>query len=86
MPRDDGGQSGQRQCRCFDRRSGRAPDASELYTAHFLGADGAAKFLSALSTNPDQSAAGLCPARRRQTVRFFTTMPETRAALARSWP
>lgn len=40
---------------------GRAPDASELYTAHFLGADGAAKFLSALSTNPDQSAAGLLP-------------------------
>lgn len=40
---------------------GRAPDASELYTAHFLGADGAAKFLSALTTNPDQSAAGLLP-------------------------
>ena len=40
---------------------GRAPDASELYVAHFLGADGAAKFLSALSTSPDQSAAGLLP-------------------------
>ncbi|NOW47598.1 hypothetical protein FHW96_003778 [Novosphingobium sp. SG751A] len=40
---------------------GRAPDASELYVAHFLGADGAAKFLSALSTSPDQSAAGILP-------------------------
>lgn len=40
---------------------GRAPDASELYVAHFLGADGAAKFLSALGTNPDQPAAGLLP-------------------------
>jgi len=40
---------------------GRTPDASELYTAHFLGADGAGKFLSALGTNPDQSAAALLP-------------------------
>jgi len=40
---------------------GRTPDASELYVAHFLGADGAAKFLSALSVSPDQSAAGLLP-------------------------
>lgn len=40
---------------------GRAPDASELYVAHFLGADGAAKFLSALGANPDQPAAGLLP-------------------------
>ena len=40
---------------------GRAPDASELYVAHFLGADGAAKFLSALSSGPDQPAAALLP-------------------------
>ncbi|WJS99600.1 transglycosylase SLT domain-containing protein [Novosphingobium humi] len=40
---------------------GRAPDASELYVAHFLGADGAAKFLSALGSSPDQPAAGLLP-------------------------
>ena len=40
---------------------GRTPDASELYLAHFLGADGAGKFLTALASNPDQSAAALLP-------------------------
>lgn len=40
---------------------GREPDAAELYLAHFLGAGGAGKFLTALATNPDQSAAALLP-------------------------
>ena len=40
---------------------GRQPDASELYLAHFLGIEGAGKFLAALSTNPDQPAAALLP-------------------------
>lgn len=40
---------------------GREPDAAELYMAHFLGADGAAKFLSALQSNPAQSAAAILP-------------------------
>ena len=40
---------------------GRAPDASELYLAHFLGPDGATKFLAGLSTDPSQSAAALLP-------------------------
>lgn len=40
---------------------GRQPTPSELYLAHFLGVDGATKFLSALSTDPSQSAAGLLP-------------------------
>jgi hypothetical protein len=40
---------------------GREPDASELYLAHFLGAEGAGLFLGALSTNPAQSAAALLP-------------------------
>ena len=40
---------------------GREPDAAELYLAHFLGGDGASKFLSALSANPGQSAAALFP-------------------------
>ena len=40
---------------------GRDPDASELYLAHFLGAEGAGRFLGALSTNPSQSAAALLP-------------------------
>ena len=40
---------------------GRDPDASELYLAHFLGAEGAGRFLGALSGNPSQSAAALLP-------------------------
>ncbi|MEJ2408848.1 MAG: transglycosylase SLT domain-containing protein [Novosphingobium sp.] len=40
---------------------GREPDAAELYMAHFLGISGASKFLSALKTDPSQSAAALLP-------------------------
>ena len=40
---------------------GREPDASELYLAHFLGIGGAQQFLSALSSDPGQSAAGILP-------------------------
>lgn len=40
---------------------GREPDAAELYLAHFLGAGGAGKFLTALSADPAQSAAALLP-------------------------
>lgn len=38
---------------------GRQPDHGELYLAHFLGAGGAGRFLSALQENPDQGAASL---------------------------
>lgn len=41
---------------------GREPDAAELYTAHFLGAEGAGRFLTALAADPGQSAAALLPA------------------------
>lgn len=41
---------------------GREPDAAELYVAHFLGAEGAGRFLSALAADPAQSAAALLPA------------------------
>lgn len=40
---------------------GREPDPAELYLAHFLGVAGAGKFLSALATDPGQSAASLLP-------------------------
>lgn len=42
-------------------RLGREPDPSELYMAHFLGAEGAGRFLSALAVDPTQSAAALLP-------------------------
>lgn len=40
---------------------GREPDHAELYLAHFLGADGASRFLQAMDQNPDASAAALFP-------------------------
>lgn len=40
---------------------GREPDAAELYMAHFLGSAGASQFLSALATDPSQSAAAILP-------------------------
>ena len=40
---------------------GREPDAAELYLAHFLGAGGAGQFLTALASDPGQSAAALLP-------------------------
>lgn len=40
---------------------GREPDAAELYLAHFLGADGAGRFLAALQSDPGQSAAAVLP-------------------------
>lgn len=40
---------------------GREPDAAELYLAHFLGSAGAGQFLSALATDPSQSAAAILP-------------------------
>lgn len=40
---------------------GRQPDHAELYLAHFFGAEGAGRFLTALSSDPSQSAAALLP-------------------------
>ncbi len=40
---------------------GREPDAAEMYLAHFLGAEGASRFLTALAADPGQSAAALFP-------------------------
>lgn len=40
---------------------GREPDGPELYLAHFLGLDGASRFLRALSADPGQSAVQLFP-------------------------
>ncbi|MEL7446513.1 MAG: transglycosylase SLT domain-containing protein [Pseudomonadota bacterium] len=40
---------------------GREPHSSEMYLAHFLGAGGASKFLGAMQSNPNQSAADLFP-------------------------
>lgn len=41
---------------------GRQPDHAELYLAHFFGAEGATRFLSALASDPSKSAASILPA------------------------
>lgn len=40
---------------------GRQPDHAELYLAHFFGAEGAGRFLTALGNDPAQNAAALLP-------------------------
>lgn len=40
---------------------GRAPDHTDLYLAHFLGAEGARRFITAHDADPSQSAAALFP-------------------------
>ncbi len=40
---------------------GREPDHAELYLAHFMGAQGASRFLNHLADNPAASAAALFP-------------------------
>lgn len=59
---------------------GREPDPSELYLAHFLGAGGAGKFLTALAANPTQSAAALFPkAASANRAIFFTANGQPRS-------
>lgn len=50
---------------------GRQPNHAELYLAHFLGAGGAAQFLTAMQENPEQSAAALFAAPAAANRRIF---------------
>lgn len=58
---------------------GREPDPAELYLAHFLGADGASRFLAALAADPGQSAAALMPqaAAANHGIFFAGTTPRS---------
>lgn len=51
---------------------GRQPEHAELYLAHFLGAGGAGRFLSAMQEDPSQSAAALFarPAEANRAIFF----------------
>lgn len=62
---------------------GREPDAAELYMAHFLGSSGAQQFLSALQTNPGQSAAAILPkaAAANRGIFFDGGVPRTVAGV-----
>jgi hypothetical protein len=52
-------------------RFGRMPSPGELYIAHFLGANGAAKFFDAGLADPNQSAAALFPKQARANATIF---------------
>jgi hypothetical protein len=58
---------------------GREPDSAELYLAHFLGSAGATRFLTALSADPGQSAAGLLPeaAAANRTIFYADNQPRS---------
>lgn len=57
---------------------GRMPSPGELYIAHFLGADGAAKMFEAGLSNPDQIAADLFPKPARANPSIFYSGGEAR--------
>jgi hypothetical protein len=61
---------------------GRDPDNAELYLAHFLGADGATRFLTGLGVNPDASAAALLPKAAAANRPIFYDPPAPRVR----WP
>lgn len=55
----------------LEQRIGRPAESVDLYLAHFLGAAGAARFLSAADANPDMAAAPLFPAAARANRSIF---------------
>ncbi|MFT3965858.1 MAG: lytic transglycosylase domain-containing protein [Sphingobium sp.] len=55
----------------LESRTGRPAESVDLYLAHFLGAGGAAKFLTAAASNPDASGAALFPAAARANRSIF---------------
>lgn len=71
-------------------RTGREPDAGDLYAAHFLGPAGAATLMEAMTTRPGASAAALFPQAAAANRSIFyrdgrpATVAEVHANLKRS--
>jgi hypothetical protein len=64
----------------LSRALGRQPSATDLYFAHFMGLDGASRFLRAADTDPEASAASAFPreARANRSI-FYTRSGEARS-------
>jgi hypothetical protein len=64
----------------LSRALGRQPSATDLYFAHFMGLDGASRFLRAASSDPEASAASAFPreARANRSI-FYTRSGEARS-------
>ncbi len=61
------------------QRFGRMPSPGELYIAHFLGANGAAKFFDAGLADPNQSAAALFPRQAKANRTIFYDQGQPRS-------
>lgn len=55
----------------LQQRTGKQAEPVDLYLAHFLGAGGAAKFLTAMNNAPNTAAAALFPAAARTNASVF---------------
>jgi hypothetical protein len=55
----------------LEQRLDRPATGTDLYMAHFLGRGGAAKFLSAMESNPNRAGAALFPAAARANRSIF---------------
>jgi len=55
----------------LSERLGRAPSEGELYIAHFLGAGGAARLISAAASHPDAAAARYFPSAAHANASIF---------------
>ena len=68
----------------LSEKLGRSPSEGELYIAHFLGAGGAARLISAAASDPNASAASLFPvAAHANSSIFYDRATGTRAASPR---
>jgi hypothetical protein len=55
----------------LERNLGRNVGAADLYMAHFLGAAGASRFLSAMASSPNATAADVAPAAAASNTNVF---------------
>lgn len=56
----------------LEERLGRPVNSADLYLAHFLGPQGATRFLKAMEANPHQAAAKFVPTAAQVNPRVFT--------------
>lgn len=66
----------------LQRTLGRPADPAELYLAHFLGPEGASRFINALAANPEAPAAALFPSAAAANRSVFFTPDGTARSLS----
>jgi hypothetical protein len=65
-------------------RTERSPTETELYLAHFLGLNGAARFVRLLATSPEQSAPSAFPSAAKANQSIFYRVKKSRRRIALS--